>query len=243
MITFTHRRIRHACLMGAGFLLSGALTGLAQPATPSPAAALDGATVALYGAPCDQLQGEPIRTLGTLQHRHVAKDAGPASPAAQIDQGDAVARLLGEDANGNGTLDQGEDANGNGQLDAGTLAPGDPVPASALTVTNLQEVWILESELEADEVVSTDGPQAVVVQSGNGSVQFLACGVVPEQAEPQENFPQPLYVDLGPVAGSPLPAIRGYVRPLSVIDVNATTSSGVRVVVFETDVETAPAIG
>jgi hypothetical protein len=223
-----------------GSLLTGALPGLAQSATPAPADILNGATVALYGAPCDQLQGEPIRSLGVLQHREVAQDAGPASPAAQVDEGDTVVRLLGEDANGNGTLDEGEDANGNGQLDAGAIAPGDPVPDSALTVTNLTDIWILESELEADEVVSTDEARAVVVQSADGTGQFLACGEVRQQAEPHDNFDQILHVDLGPTADSPLPAIRGYVQPLPAIDVNESTSSGVRVVVFETTSETDP---
>lgn len=240
MITFAQRRTAQAVLLGVGSLLAGALPGLAQSATPSPADALNGATVALYGAPCDHVQGDPIRSLGTLQHREVARDAGPASPAAQVDQGDNVVRLLGEDANGNGTLDEGEDANGNGQLDAGTLAPGDPVPDSALAVTNLKDIWILESDLEADEVVSTDEARAVVVQSADGTGQILACGEVRQQAESQDNFDQILHVDLGPTADSPLQAIRGYVQPLPAIDVNESTSSGVRVVVFETTADTAP---
>lgn len=243
MITLTHRRIRHALLVGMGLLLAGTLPGLAQSATPAPASVLNAATVALYGAPCDLLQGEPIRTLGTLQHRQVAQDAGPASPAAQVDQGEPVARLLGEDANGNGTLDEGEDANGNGHLDAGSLGPGDPVPDSALAVTNLHDIWILESDVQADEVVSTDESRAVVVHAAEGSDQVLACGDVRQQAEPQENFDQILYVDLGPTAESPLQDIRGYVQPLPAIDVNATTSSGVRVVLFETAEETAPVGG
>ncbi len=70
-----------------------------------------------------------------------------ASKAADLVVKDLqTSSFLGEDRNGNGTLDTGEDSNGNGVLDAAwNLADG--TSAATLTFNNLQSGWTWTSAI------------------------------------------------------------------------------------------------
>jgi hypothetical protein len=202
-------------IASASVLGVGLLPVAAQSGTPAPVpASLDGATVIVYQGTCDTL-GEPLETLGKLEEQQVVNDTTPTASGANETASRSV-RLLGEDINGNGKLDPGEDANGNGKLDEGLLANPSVVLKSAIDLSGVSEVWMLEHPIDPNLVTTQDQQRAMTVETGSGSeTHRLACGDLPpnpavEDTETQVNAP--LYVDLAPTSDQEASSFRGFAR-------------------------------
>ncbi len=160
--------------------IAGSPRALAQDATP---AGFDPNLVnppfAIYTGTCTDLSAKPDYELGRLLRLPYGSDTrvgeNPATPLAE-------GAFLGEDANGNGELDEGEDVNQNGQLDEGIDEDGDGI----LDETEIVErgpiaPFLLAGQGEADVNFEDlqGAPHAVVVLAGDEAPGTpVSCGEV-----------------------------------------------------------------
>jgi hypothetical protein len=153
-------------------LLIGGSSALAQEGTPTPGVTLDGAPVALHDGSCASPVIEPEFEIGQLEperytevYDDFVRDALDEDVPADVRAPGVAPRLIDEDLDDDGVLDEEEDLDGDGVLDAGIDEDADGVFDEGEAIDgdrdddgtlDVDEETYLDEDLNDDGVLNAD---------------------------------------------------------------------------------------